>query len=126
MTVETVPSDMRRLAVVKTSTNNQQVGHWKLRGGPAGLHAFNRATGLNILSEEISVPTALWSRAPRHVSIALTNRCDLACAHCFAPKSRDELRFDSVTRWLAELDANGTLGVGFGGGRRGSTGCQRR
>jgi MoaA/NifB/PqqE/SkfB family radical SAM enzyme len=50
------------------------------------------------------------------VSIALTNRCDLACAHCYAPKSRDELRFDTITRWLAELDAHGTLGVGFGGG----------
>lgn len=101
---------------MKTSTNNHQADHWKLRGGPAGLHVFNRINGLNILSDEIPVPAALWSRAPRHVSIALTNRCDLACAHCFVPKSRDELHFDSVTRWLAELDANGTLGVGFGGG----------
>lgn len=62
------------------------------------------------------MPAALWSRAPRQVSIALTNRCDLACAHCFAPKTHDELHFDSITRWLAELDTNGTLGVGFGGG----------
>jgi len=116
VTAETVSSDKKRLAVVKTSINNHQVYHWKLRSGPAGLHSFNRATGLNILSDEISVPSALWSRAPRHVSIALTNRCDLACAHCFAPKSRDELPYDTLMRWLSELDANGTLGVGFGGG----------
>lgn len=102
--------------MVKISKDNHQADHWKLRGGPAGLHVFNRTTGLNILSDEISVPAALWSRAPRHVSIALTNRCDLACAHCFAPKSRDELLYDTLTRWLSELDANGTLGVGFGGG----------
>lgn len=101
---------------MKASTKNNQADHWKLRGGPAGLHAFNRTTGLNILIDEIPVPSSLYSRAPRQVSIALTNRCDLACAHCFAPKSRDELCYDVVTLWLSELDANGTLGVGFGGG----------
>lgn len=89
---------------------------WKTRRGPCGIHLFERAAGLNVLLDEIQVPRHLWSRAPRHVSIALTNRCDLACAHCFAPKSRDELPYDTLTRWLGELDASGTLGVGFGGG----------
>ncbi len=93
-----------------------RTGLWKLRCGPAGLHAFNRATGLNVLLDEIPIPASLYSRAPRQVSIALTNRCDLACAHCYAPKSGDELRYDVVTRWLTELDTSGTLGVGFGGG----------
>jgi MoaA/NifB/PqqE/SkfB family radical SAM enzyme len=101
---------------VKALTNNHQGDHWKLRGSHAGLHAFNRATGLNILLDEVPVPASLQSRAPRQVSIALTNRCDLACVHCYAPKSRDELRFDTVARWLGELDEHGTLGVGFGGG----------
>lgn len=89
---------------------------WKTRFGPSGIHLFDRASGLNILLDEVVVPRHSWSKAPRQVSIALTNRCDLACAHCYAPKSRDELCFDEVTRWLTELDANGTLGVGFGGG----------
>lgn len=89
---------------------------WKQRCSPAGLHLFDRNTGLNVLLDEIPVPASLWSRAPRQVSIALSNRCDLACSHCYAPKSRDELRYDVVTRWLAELDASGALGVGFGGG----------
>lgn len=89
---------------------------WKTRFGPSGIHLFERASGLNILLDEVAVQRACWSRAPRQVSIALTNRCDLACAHCFAPKSRDELRYNTVTRWLGELDANGALGVGFGGG----------
>jgi MoaA/NifB/PqqE/SkfB family radical SAM enzyme len=102
--------------VVNAPTVYRQPGDWKLRAGPAGLHVFHRNTGLNVLIDEIVVPTALHARAPRQVSIALTNRCDLSCAHCYAPKSRGELRFDSVTRWLAELDAAGTLGVGFGGG----------
>ncbi len=101
---------------MKASTSNHQADQWKLRGGPAGLHLFNRTTGLNVLVDEIFVPASLHSRAPRQVSIALTNRCDLACAHCYAPKSRHELQFDVVTRWLAELDRHGTLGVGFGGG----------
>lgn len=101
---------------VKTSPSNYQAEHWKLRGGPAGLHLFDRTTGLNVLIDEIPVPASLYSRAPRQVSIALTNRCDLRCSHCYAPKSRDELRFDVVTQWLAELDSHGALGVGFGGG----------
>lgn len=101
---------------MKALIDNYQSDNWKFRGGPAGLHIFNRNTGLNILIDEIPVPAALHSRAPRQVSIALTNRCDLACAHCYAPKSRDELRFDTVARWLGELDEHGTLGVGFGGG----------
>jgi MoaA/NifB/PqqE/SkfB family radical SAM enzyme len=93
-------------------------GHreWKTRRGPLGIHLFDRVAGLNILVDEIQVPRALWSKAPRHVSIGLTNRCDLACAHCFTPNSRDDLCYTAVTSWLAELDANGTLGVGFGGG----------
>jgi MoaA/NifB/PqqE/SkfB family radical SAM enzyme len=97
-----LPSDRRR--------------QWKQRFSGAGVHLFDRKTGLNVLFDEIAVPAALHSRAPRQISIALTNRCDLACAHCYAPKSRDELRFDTVTRWLAEFDVAGTLGVGFGGG----------
>ncbi len=101
---------------MQSSTNSHQADHWKLRCGPAGLHVFNRTTGLNVLIDEIPVPTSLYSRAPRQVSIALTNQCDLACAHCYAPKSRHELRYEVVTSWLAELDAGGTLGVGFGGG----------
>lgn len=101
-------TDLRGLADERRS--------WKQRCSAAGVHLFDRTTGLNVLLDEIPVPASLHSRAPRQVSIALTNRCDLACAHCYAPKSRDELRFDSITRWLAELDAAGTLGVGFGGG----------
>lgn len=89
---------------------------WKLRCSAAGVHLFERSTGLNVLLDEIPVPASLYSRAPRQVSVALTNRCDLACPHCYAPKSRDELPFEVITEWLAELDKHGTLGVGFGGG----------
>src|ERR1700735_4648475 len=89
---------------------------WKQRCSTAGVHLFERTTGLNVLLDEVPVPAAYHSRAPRQVSIALTNRCDLACVHCYAPKSRDELRFKTIPRWLTELDADGTLGIGFGGG----------
>jgi len=101
---------------VKASADSQKTNHWKLRCGPSGLHFFNRVTGLNVLFDDVLPPASLYSRAPRQVSIAITNRCDLACAHCYAPKSLDELQFDSIVRWLTELDAHGTLGVGFGGG----------
>lgn len=88
----------------------------KVRVGPAGLHFFNRTTGINILIDEIVPPISKWSAAPRHVSIALTNACDLACSHCYAPKNPAMLAFDRLTSWLTDLDDNGCIGVGFGGG----------
>ena len=66
--------------------------------------------------DEITPPANTWSAAPRHVSIALTNDCDLSCSHCYAPKNPAILAFDRLTSWLADLDANGCIGVGFGGG----------
>ena len=89
---------------------------WKQRRGPSGLHLFERVSGWNILLDEIAIPPALWSSAPRQVSIALTNECDLSCSHCYASKSRDHLPYEAVTAWMAELDTNGCLGVCFGGG----------
>jgi MoaA/NifB/PqqE/SkfB family radical SAM enzyme len=88
----------------------------KVRVGPAGLHFFNRTTGMNILVDEIRPPSHLWSTAPRQVSIALTNSCDLACPHCYAPKYAAMLAFNRLTSWLVDLDSNGCIGVGFGGG----------
>ena len=89
---------------------------FRIRLGPSGVHLFNRASGLNVLLDEINVPEQRWASAPRQVSIALTNTCDLACWYCFAPKSRATLPYDNVISWLNELETNGTIGVGFGGG----------
>jgi len=101
-----------------TATNclNSINSHLKVRAGPAGLHFFNRTTGINILLDEITRPTSTWSVAPRQVSVALTNACDLACHHCYAPKKSAMLAFNRLIRWLGDLDTNGCLGVGFGGG----------
>jgi MoaA/NifB/PqqE/SkfB family radical SAM enzyme len=77
---------------------------------------FDRATGLNVLVDEIAVPMAEWSTAPRQVSVALTNACDLRCPHCYAPKGPGKLEVSRLAGWLKELDSNGCLGVGFGGG----------
>lgn len=90
--------------------------HLKIRSGPSGLHLFNRKTGINVLIDEIKTSASLWSTAPRQVSVALTNACDLVCAHCYAPKNLEFMDFERATGWLAELDDNGCIGVGFGGG----------
>ncbi|MBI5068375.1 MAG: radical SAM protein [Deltaproteobacteria bacterium] len=89
---------------------------WKSRAEPGGLHLFDRVTGLNVLLDEIRVAPQHWSTAPRQVSVALTNACDLSCSFCFAPKRRAELPFETLIQWLVELDEDGCLGVGFGGG----------
>lgn len=88
----------------------------KTRISPDGIHFFNRDSGLNFLVDELQFPKNLWSRAPRYVSIALTNACDLKCLHCYAPKNSAMLAFDKLIDWLVDLDANGCISVGFGGG----------
>jgi len=88
----------------------------KLRAGPSGLHLFDRRTGWNVLVEEVRVPPAQWAHAPRQISVALTNACDLACSYCYAPKTPGSLDADRLAGWLRELDENGCFGVGFGGG----------
>ncbi len=88
----------------------------KVRGSPDGLYLFHRNTGTNILLDEIEVPRPYWATSPRQVSIALTNMCDLHCPYCFAPKHFSKLNVAKLATWLDELDSNGTVGVGFGGG----------
>jgi organic radical activating enzyme len=88
----------------------------KTRYGPDGIHVFDRQTGLNLLLDE-SVPNRkIWTLAPRQVSIALTNNCNLQCKHCYAPKSKSFLDKSLVKKWMKELDLAGSFGIGFGGG----------
>ena len=88
----------------------------KIRLGPDGIHIFDRNSGVNVLLDEIVPPKHRWAFSPRQVSIALTNACDLECTHCYASKVSARLEFESVKRWMLELDKAGCLGVGFGGG----------
>lgn len=88
----------------------------KVRYSSDGVHLFDRFSGTNILLDEMKIPEGKFSSAPRQVSIALTNACDLKCSHCYAPKTAATLSYDILTQWLVELDENGTLGIGFGGG----------
>lgn len=88
----------------------------KVRRTRVGVHFFDVATGINVLLDEVSVDPQEWDQAPRQVSIALTNTCDLACPYCYAPKLKARLDATRVVGWLKELDGNGCLGVGFGGG----------
>lgn len=88
----------------------------KSRNGPNGVHLFDRISGLNLLLDELRPEEAVWSTSPRQISIALTNVCDLHCAYCYAPKHKASLHTDQMLGWLKELDTEGCLGVGFGGG----------
>jgi MoaA/NifB/PqqE/SkfB family radical SAM enzyme len=69
-----------------------------------------------MLFDEVAVPAHHWHTAPRYVSIAVTNTCELSCGFCYAPKYPARLDPVDVLNWLQELDSGGALGVGFGGG----------
>lgn len=91
-------------------------GRAKVRMGPEGVHLFDRDTGVNLLLDELTPPRAMWSEAPRFMSFALTNACDLTCDYCYAPKHVARLDANALAAWAAELDGAGALGIGFGGG----------
>jgi MoaA/NifB/PqqE/SkfB family radical SAM enzyme len=91
-------------------------GTVKLRADAQGVHVFDRESGLNVLLDEVIPPPETWARAPRYVSIALTNACELRCPFCYAPKTPARLDPDRVVAWIEELDGGGCLGVGVGGG----------
>lgn len=88
----------------------------KVRLSEAGVHLFDRVSGLNLLFDEVKVPPEQFSHAPRYLSVALTNTCELHCAYCYAPKHAAALDVDRVVAWAVELDGAGCLGIGFGGG----------
>lgn len=90
--------------------------HWKSRSTQQGVHYFERQTGINIFLDEVRPPEPNWSVAPRYVSVALTNACELSCPYCYASKKPARLGAQQIGPWLRELDQNGCLGVGFGGG----------
>ncbi|GAA3399340.1 hypothetical protein GCM10020369_84830 [Cryptosporangium minutisporangium] len=89
---------------------------WKIRLSEAGVHLFDRVSGVNVLLDEVDVPSGQLSRAPRYLSIALTNACELRCGYCYAPKYAAALELSRVASWAVELDGAGCLGMGFGGG----------
>jgi MoaA/NifB/PqqE/SkfB family radical SAM enzyme len=88
----------------------------KTRYGYAGIHGFDRRTGLNLLFDEVRIDPSEWSIAPRYMSFALTNACELACPYCYASKVPARQRFEDIIAWAKELDASGCFGIGFGGG----------
>jgi MoaA/NifB/PqqE/SkfB family radical SAM enzyme len=87
-----------------------------LRLSRHGAHLFDRRSGLNVLLDEAAIPPERWHRAPRYVSVAVTNACELSCPYCYAPKQAARLAVDQIVGWAGELSDAGCLGLGLGGG----------
>jgi hypothetical protein len=85
---------------------------WSHRRSSGGLQLFHRESGLNVLFDEVPIPPSEWAVAPRYVSIALTNACDLRCPYCYASKRAARLPTAALRQWLLELAAHECLGVG--------------
>jgi len=88
----------------------------KVRKEKSGIHFFERSNGLHLLLDEFENRLTDIDPSPRTVSIALTNRCDLKCHFCYAPKSKHELEFEYIKTLSAKLDKLGVLELTFGGG----------
>lgn len=79
-----------------------------------GVLLFDKATGLNVLLDENK--TSKVDLAPRHVSIALTESCNLKCNQCYINHSSHSLSYEDVVSWIDALSENGCLSIGLGGG----------
>ena len=86
------------------------------RKSPAGVHLFDRNSGLNILLDELIPAREEWASAPKTLSIALTNNCNSCCPCCYIKKDGASLNEDDVLGWAKELNENGGQNIGFGGG----------
>lgn len=98
-----------------------KAGSWgqfsmKIRVERSGVHCFDRVSGTHILLDEIVPKPDTWSVAPRSLSIALLNICDLHCHFCYRPKTNDVLPLEFVKQVIAAADELGALEVTFGGG----------
>jgi MoaA/NifB/PqqE/SkfB family radical SAM enzyme len=88
----------------------------KFRAERSGLHFFDRHSGTHILLDEIVPKPDTWSVAPRTLSIALSNICDLTCHFCYRPKTKDSLPLEFVKQVAKAADELGALEITFGGG----------
>jgi MoaA/NifB/PqqE/SkfB family radical SAM enzyme len=86
----------------------------KLRKDSDGILFFDKKSGINILFDEIAV--AIPDIAPRHMSIAVTNACNLNCGYCYIHHDKYELSIVDVKKWIDELNRSGCLSIGLGGG----------
>jgi len=88
----------------------------KLRIERSGYHFFDRISGLHILFDEERPDADCVSMAPRSLSIALSNACDLKCHFCYREKNGAKLDERSIMQMAAVADELGCLEVTFGGG----------
>ncbi|MFA6692725.1 MAG: radical SAM protein [Acholeplasmataceae bacterium] len=86
----------------------------KIRKDVDGLLLFEKNTGLNILNDEIKIE--LPDLSPRHVSIALLNKCNLNCPYCYIRHDENIIEYNELIKYVHVLDRNGCLSIGLGGG----------
>src|SRR3954471_8775083 len=88
----------------------------RVRHERSGIHLFDRQSGTHILCDELTPSPELWSVAPRTLSIALSNACDLPCYYCYRQRNTESLTLAFVQQVAKAVDRLETLEVTLGGG----------
>lgn len=88
----------------------------KYRKEKSGLHFFDRKTGVHFLFDEIKFKNNEIDKAPRTVSLAITNDCNYLCPYCYNLKTKDMLEIGYLKSLVLELDKLGCLELTIGGG----------
>jgi len=88
----------------------------KVRIEPHGVHYYCRKSGTHVLLDEIKTMPSAFSKAPRTVSIAITDECDFRCSYCYVNLQDRYLSKEDIISYCKVLDRFGTFDVAFGGG----------
>jgi sulfatase maturation enzyme AslB (radical SAM superfamily) len=87
----------------------------------SGLHLYDRRTGIHCLLAEVAVPGSEAALCePRHLSVALTKRCNLACHYCYSDNNGEDMPAELFGEVCAAA-AGQVLDLTLGGGE-----CQLR
>lgn len=113
-------NDLDRTAVTRSCVTGERVEDVRSRLARM-LEAQPTTTGWasGFLGDQLHVTGSAVAYLPLHCSLQLTNACNLSCSFCYASSGARYPRELSTDAWLgvmAELAANGVMGVTLTGG----------
>lgn len=81
-----------------------------------GVHFYDRVSGQHILFDEVEVNNENLSIAPRHLSLAITNECDLSCPYCYVDLANKYMSKSEVILIANKINELGAFDISIGGG----------
>lgn len=83
----------------------------------SGLHHYDRVSGMHVLLDAVPLHLDVAAKTgPRHLSLKLTDDCNLKCPYCYTRKGSQYITGDMVAAVAAAADELQVLDLTLGGG----------